>query len=144
MNRPADLPEPPEIAEPDADLDRLAELPDIPHDGPEAEEVAIRATFRVRLTEESARHLDQTAVAYEDAARTAHGVPSYDRLYKAAGEDLIAVSILLGHYADHGGDGITRDQVRLAALVLDVAAEVERLGVRLMDAVAAAEGGESS
>lgn len=126
------LPDPPEI--------RLASLPDVPVTGTEVENVAFRATYRVRLTDSDARRIEQLADEAEQRAREGYDlVVPYLTWIKAAGIDLLAIAALLDFYADHGGDGVPRSHIHLAAAMLESVREINGIAGRLLDAVDGAE-----
>lgn len=129
-----DRPEPPECADPD----RPAYMPDIVGGDYEAAGVALRATYRVQMRESAARRLEQLADQLAEDEVEAVAVP-YLRFIRAAAVDLMNVAGFLDHWVDQGGDGVERHEIPVAALVLEVYPEVERIAERLMEAVSTAE-----
>ena len=100
----------------------------------------LRATYRVAVRERDARRLEQLAEQLAEQEDSA--VPmAYARAIAAAAVDLQNVAAFLDYWADQGGDGVERHEIPIAALVLEVYPEVERLGRRLAAAVSAAGGG---
>jgi len=133
-HRAADLPEPPECADPD----RPAWMPDVEHCY-EAAGVLLRATYRVAVRESDARRLEQLAEELAEDDESAVPAP-YLRFIQAAAVDLMNIAAFLDYVADDRGDGVERHDIPVAAVVLETYPEVERLAERLMAAVSAAEG----
>lgn len=119
--RPAQLPEPPEIAE------------------PEPPDVALRRTFAVQLAPDAAAALETACSQAVEAARESHGIHvGFLDWIAGAAADLDSLAGFLDLYADNCGEGLTREDVPLGAAVLEILPAVEGAAQRLREAVAAA------
>lgn len=106
--RETEQPSPPVSDRPESELDDLAVT--------RIEDAALRQTFRVGLDPAALRALDQAVSAAEEADVTKVSFPD---LIDAAVFDLHSLLRYLEYWADNGGDRPDRNEIHLAAAVLD-------------------------